>query len=126
MDSSNIYRFNGKDPFDNWTIKDGCLIGYYPRNSLINLLNKSLIIKDKVIIIPNSVISIENSCFRKSNYMKVYIPSSVKRISVTAFLDTEITLCVTKDSYAEKYAKRKGLRYEIYEETSYQSEGRSN
>ena len=119
MDSSNIYRFNGKDPFDNWTIKDGCLIGYYPRNSLINLLNKSLIIKDKVIIIPNSVISIENSCFRKSNYMKVYIPSSVKRISVTAFLDTEITLCVTKDSYAEKYAKRKGLKYEIYEETSH-------
>ena len=116
MNNSNIYRFNGKDPFNNWTIKDNELSGYYPRNSLINLLNKSLIVKDNAIFLPDSVISINNSCFRKSYLTKVYIPSSVSKIAPSAFLDTEIILCVTKGSYAEKFAKRKGLRYEIYEE----------
>ena len=40
MDSSKVYRFHGEDPFDNWTFKDGVLMGYYPRNSLINALSK--------------------------------------------------------------------------------------
>ena len=40
MKTSNIYKFYGVDPFDNWRVVNKELVGYYPRNSLINLLSK--------------------------------------------------------------------------------------
>ena len=128
MNSSNIYRFNGVDPFDNWTIKDNELYGYYPRNSLINILSShnSLIIIDNTIIIPDTVISIKGSCFRNIKNKKIYIPSSVKKISNSAFKNIDAILYVTENSYAEKYCIRKGLRYLVYEETNNQSQGWSN
>ena len=114
VDTSNIYRFNGVDPFDNWTIKDSALYGYYPRNSLINLLSASSgpTPKDGVLVIPTNVKSIKGSCFRKSNTLKkIYIPQSVIYISEKAFLDCKATLYVQQGTYAEKYAKSKGLKY---------------
>ena len=122
MDVSNIYRFNGVDPFDNWTIKDNKLYGYYPRNSLINLLNKdNYINKDNTIIISNIVTSINGSAFRKVNkYKEIIIPPSVNKISKVAFLDSSITLIVSKNSYAEKYAKKMKLNYKIYKEHIYE------
>ena len=116
MNSSNIYRFNGKDPFDNWMVKDGELYGYYPRNSLVNILSKQagVSIVDNVLVIPETVISIKGSCFRNNKHWAIYIPSSVKKISDNAFKDTTALLVVDKNSYAEKFFKRKGLRYVIY------------
>ena len=114
MASSNIYRFNGVDPFDNWTIKDNKLIGYYPRNSLINLMSKSkgVVIGINAILIPDEVREITGSAFRKVNkYKEILIPKSVTKISEQAFIDSTLTLIVSKDSYAEKYAKRKKLKY---------------
>lgn len=116
MNSSNIYRFNGKDPFDNWMVKDGELYGYYPRNSLVNILSKQagVTIVDNVLVIPDTVTSIKGSCFRNNNHWAIYIPSSVKKISDNAFKGAVALLVVNKNSYAEKYFKRKGLRYVIY------------
>ena len=75
MNTSNIYRFNGTDPFDNWTIKNGALYGYYPRNSIINELSKrnSVLISDKTIIIPDGVLSINGSCFRNNNKYEIIV-----------------------------------------------------
>lgn len=118
MDSSNIYRFNGTDPFDNWTIKLGFLLGYYPRNSLIHQYSQlnSVFIKEESIYIPSTVKNIHGSCFRKVNkYKYIYIPESVKFISDLAFRKCTATLMVVKDSYAEKYAKKKKLKYEVVE-----------
>ena len=128
MNSSNIYRFNGTDPFDNWIVKDGELYGYYPRNSLVNILSSrnSLIIKDNIIIIPNTVLSIKGSCFRNIKNKEIYIPSSVKKISDNAFKNVDAVLYVVKNSYAEKYLKRKGMRYLVYEERNHQSQSGSN
>ena len=116
MDTSNIYKFNGVDPFDNWTIKDGALYGYYPRNSIINGLSKanSVQISNNTVIIPDGVVSIHGSCFRNNNkYEEIIVPPSVKRISDNAFLNTNIVVVVTKGSYIERYAKRKGLNYKL-------------
>ena len=112
MDASNIYRFNGVDPFDNWTISHHSLIGYYPRNSLINQLTKLKIDDIEHFIIPNGVTSIEGSCFRNNRIIKtVKIPPSVVRICNRAFTNTDVTLIVHKNSYSERYAQRKGLKY---------------
>ncbi len=114
--SSNIYRFNGKDPFDDWTVKDGSLYGYYPRNSLINLLSKqnSVIIFEDILTIPDGVVSIENSCFKNNKRLEqVFIPSSVKHISKSAFANTVATLVVEENSYAMKYAIKYNLKYKI-------------
>ena len=126
MDTANIYRFNGVDPFDNWTIKDGVLSGYYPRNSLVNLLSKVEIVKDEIVIVPQTVTHISGSCFRKTSFKEIHIPTSVKKICNRAFLDMKGILVVNRNSYAEKYAKRKGLRYVIYEETNNQNQSGSN
>ena len=114
MDSSNIYRFNG-EPFEEWTINSGLLYGFYPRSSLICLASKryTVDIKNNAIIIPNIVSEIRGSCFRNNKkYKAIYIPKSVRHISNDAFTNTESTLFVYQDSYAEKYAKRKGIKYE--------------
>ena len=116
MNTSNIYRFNGTDPFDNWTIKNGALYGYYPRNSIINELSKrnSVLISDKTIIIPNGVMSINGSCFRNNNkYEKIVVPPSINKISDRAFLNSKLVLVVEPNSYIEKFAKRKGLSYKL-------------
>ena len=114
MNTSNIYRFNGTDPFDNWTIKNGALYGYYPRNSIINGLSQrnSVLISDKTIIIPNGVMSINGSCFRNNNkYDEIIVPPTINKISDSAFLNSKLVLVVEPGSYIEKYAKRKGLSY---------------
>ncbi len=119
MDNSNIYRFNGIDPFDDWTIHNGELYGYYPRNSLINLISKKNGIANKQgeLIVPKTVTSIKSSCFRNNKTIKrICIPKTVVKISETSFLDTEMVLYVYKNSYAEKFARRKGLKYKYYEE----------
>lgn len=120
MDSSNVYRFNGTDPFDNWTIKYGYLLGYYPRNSKVNQLSQlhSVFIKDKTIHIPNTVKVIYGSCFRKvEKYEYIHIPETVLHISDLAFRKCTATLVVIKGSFAEKYAKKKKLKYEVVEMT---------
>lgn len=134
MDTSNIYRFNSKYPFDNWTLKEGILLGYYPRNSLISAIssyeNDFKDCGDKGIV-GSRVSTIGRSCFRK-NYrfkiievmdevktiedyafysdipMLVSLPNSVKRIKKNTF-SNNVTVRVYRNSYAEKYAKRKGL-----------------
>ena len=115
MDSSNIYRFNGVDPFDDWVISNGHLYGYYPRNSLIHALSKryGITCDDGVIYIPKLVTNIDGSCFRNNTSIKkVYVSSSVMSISNTAFTNTDIILVVYPDTYAERYAKKKGMKYE--------------
>ena len=134
MDTSNIYRFNSKDPFDNWTLNKGVLLGYYPRNSLISAissLNNGFKDCDDKGIIGSSISVIGRSCFRKNSRFKVIevmngvgtiedyafysdipllviLPYSVKHIKKNSF-STNVTLRVYKNSYAEKYAKRRGL-----------------
>ena len=116
MDTSNIYRFNGVDPFDNWTIKDNVLYGYYPRNSIINGLSKinGALILDNTIIIPDGVVAISGSCFRNNNkYEEIIVPPSVSKISDNVFLNADVVIVVTPGSYVEKYAKRKGFKYRL-------------
>ena len=140
ISNSNIYRFNGKDPFDNWTEKDGVLKGYYPRNSLINLLSKSesaigvypnyCVIRGNVksigrstfrnnkrfglIVISEGVETIEEYAFLNASIKEIGLPHSIKKINKNAF-SKNITLFVYKDSYAEKYAIRNGFKYEYYQ-----------
>ena len=112
--TSNNYRFNGIDPFDNWTIKDGCLVGYYPRNSIINGLSQSesVLVSKDTMVIPNTVFAIKGSCFKgNKRFKKIFISKTVKSISRNAFLNCNATLIVTTNSYAEKYAKKYNLKY---------------
>lgn len=134
MDTSNIYRFNSKYPFDNWTLKEGVLLGYYPRNSLVSAIssykNGFKDCGDKGIV-ESCVSTIGRSCFRNNNRFKtivvmdgvetiedyafysdipmlVSLPITVKRIKKNSF-SNNVTVKVYRNSYAEKYAKRKGL-----------------
>ena len=138
--SSNVYRFNGVDPFDNWATIDGKLCGYYPRNSLINMITKEhstgigvypnyCVIRDSIkvirrncfrnnqrfgfITISEGVESIEDYAFWNMRIKEIGIPKSVKRIAKNAF-SKDMLLFVYKGSYAEKYAVRNGIRYEYY------------
>lgn len=155
MDSSNIYRFNGVDPFDNWTMnKDGVLRGYYPRNSLINLISQS---KNRLKIASNgwaalvsaSVNVIGRNCFRGNKRFKVihvmpcvkaiedyafcseiplcvYLPDSIQHIKKNSF-SRNVTLIVYKDSYSERFAIKQGLSYRYHEKESYiKSKSRPN
>ena len=134
MDTSNIYRFNSKDPFDNWTLKDGVLLGYYPRNSLINAISSyEKDFKDcgDKGIVGSCASTIGRSCFRKNSRFKVIevtpgvetiedyafysdipmlvnLPITVKHIKKNSF-SNNVTVKVYRNSYAEKYAKRRGL-----------------
>ena len=119
MDTSNDFRFNGVDPFDDWIIIDNCLYGYYPRNSIIHQISKlhSVLILDNIIKIPEGVTSIRGSSFRNNKrYKEIYIPISISYISDKAFTNSNITLRVVKDSYAYKYAKKHKLKYKYIEE----------
>ena len=139
--SSNIFRFNGVDPFDNWVTSNGTLSGYYPRNSLINQItqNKSedglgvysnyCVVRENVkvigrncfrnnirfrnIAIMEGVETIEEYAFYNTRFTEIGIPRSVKHMRKNTF-SKEITLFVYKDSYAEKYAIKYGFRYEYY------------
>ena len=140
--TSNIFRFNGSDPFDNWkTTKEGKLVGYYPRNSLINLASKNDSgIDDYTIIcvINGCVKTIGRSCFRNNERFELIvlyegiekieeyafynmklkhlvIPRSIRSIRKNSF-SKDFTLYVSKGSYAEKYAIRNGFKYKYYTE----------
>ena len=113
MDTTNIFVFNGRDPFDNWTIKDNELSGYYPRNSIINLLSKSVEVKNNLLVIPEGVISISNNCFRNNrNNLIVVVPNSVKIIHRHAFKNSNITLVIDNNPYVEAYAKKHKIMIE--------------
>ena len=142
MDTSNIYRFNG-EPFECWSLKDGVLRGYYPRNSLISYISSfkngfapsikhpgTGWITMKVKVIGRSAFrgntrfksihiffgtkSIEDYAFDSVIPMKVYVPSSVKNIKNNAF-SKNVTLLVAPDSYAERFAIKRGLQYRYHE-----------
>lgn len=135
MDTSNIYRYMGQ-PYDNWTSKDGKLLGYYPRNSLINGLSKKdsgigvyenyFVIRSniKVIcrnafrdnkrfgigVISDGVEIIEEYAFYNMRIKEITIPPSVKHIRKNSF-SKDMTLFVYPDTYGERYAKRYGYTY---------------
>ena len=138
--SSNIYRFNGVDPFDNWSTSNGELRGYYPRNSIINLTTKShsdgIGVYSNYCVVRQNTKVIKRSCFRNNKRFgiitlsegleiiedyalynmrlkEIGIPKSVKRIYKHSF-SKDTLLFVYKDSYAEKYAIKNGFRYEYY------------
>ena len=113
MDTSNIYRFNGLDPFDNWSISDGVLSGYYPRSSLINIFSNEIMVKDDSIVIPDGVVVIGCSCFRNNDYQSIIIPQSVKKINKNAFLNCKATLLIDNNKYIVRYAKRHKLNYRL-------------
>lgn len=146
MDSSNIYRFNGVDPFDNWTMnKDGVLRGYYPRNSLINLISQSksglkIASNGWTALVSASVNVIGRNCFRGNKRFKVihvmpcvkaiddyafyseiplrvYLPDSIQHIKKNSF-SRNVTLIVYKDSYSERFAIKQGLNYRYHEKES--------
>lgn len=130
MDTSNNFIFNGVDPFDNWTVKNKELNGYYPRNSIVNLMSMfgyGISVDNKTLYIIEGVEVISNSCFRNNHkYREIYIPKSVKKIDDNAFKNSGMTLVVYKGSYAERYAIRKKLKYRVHEETSNQNQSGSN
>lgn len=141
--TSNVYRFNNSYPYDNWeTTKDGKLIGYYPRNSLINLSSQ---IKSGIGVYPNNCVIRNNvrvicrNCFRNNKrFGLITITEGVERIEEYAFYNVRVKeiglprtlksirknsfskdmlLYVYKDSYAERYAIKNGYRYEYYDES---------
>lgn len=61
--------------------------------------------------IPDSVKKIENNAFASCDEMvSITIPDSVVKIGPSAFYECEnLTICASKDSYTEKYAKKKGI-----------------
>ena len=140
--SSNIYRFNGTDSFDNWSTINGELQGYYPRNSLINLTTKNnsngigvylnyCVVRPNVksikrscfrnnkrfglIILPEGLEAIEEYSFWNMRLKEIGIPKSVKKIAKHAF-SKDMMLFVYKGSYAEKYAIKNGFKYDYYQE----------
>ena len=142
--TSNILRFNGVDPFDNWSTSHNELRGYYPRNSIISSLTETFSdgigVYPNLCIVRNNIKVIKRSCFRNNQRflsitlsegieviedyafynMKlkdIGIPKSVKKIAKHAF-SKDITLFVYKDSYGERYARRNGFSYEYYDEDS--------
>ena len=155
MDSSNIYRFNGVDPFDNWTTnEDGVLRGYYPRNSLINLISQSksglrIASNGKAALVSAFVNVIGRNCFRGNNRFKiiyvmpcvkaiedyafysniplrVYLPESIQHIKKNSF-SRNVTLIVYKDSYSERFAIKQGISFRYHEKESHnKSKSRSN
>lgn len=71
------------------------------------------------ITIPENVTAIGESAFSHcSGLTSITIPESVTAIGYNAFIDYEsnITLIVTPDSYAEKYAKESDVSYHYSEE----------
>ena len=141
--TSNLFRYNGVDPFDDWaTLNDGELRGYYPRNSLIHQItqanSKGLEITSNCCVISDPVKKIGRSCFRNNERFdriviskgvevidfyafwggkckEIVIPKSVKSIKKNAF-SIGVTLLVHQGSYAERYAIRNGFQYKRIEE----------
>lgn len=64
------------------------------------------------IIIPEGVTRIERNAFAMTGYLDITIPESVTYIADDAFEDGYFdTLIVSRDSYAEQYAKEQNLNY---------------
>ena len=142
VSSSNSFKFNGIDPFDDWSTSNGELRGYYPRNSLINLITKAhsdgIGVYSNTCVIRSNVKIIKRSCFRNNERFGIItlsegietiedysfwnmrlkdigIPRSVKKIAKNAF-SKDMVLSVYKGSYAEKYAIKNGFKYDYYQE----------
>jgi len=71
----------------------------------------------KTIIIPPTVTAINYEAFAHSNLVSITIPPSVKHISPSAFdgCSDKLVLSVSKDSFAEEYAKDFKFKY-VYTE----------
>ena len=69
------------------------------------------------VILPSGVSSIEMSAFCEcTSLRKIYIPATVKNISSSAFEFCEdVTIYGDKDTYAHKYALRKGMKFVVSE-----------
>ena len=67
------------------------------------------------ITLPDSVTTIGTVILSGSGVKKIYIPASVQKIDQNAFYNVEkqVTIVTTKGSFAEKYAKRNEMSYEI-------------
>ncbi len=117
MKTSNIYKFNGVDPFDNWRVVNKELVGYYPRNSLVNLLSKQnggYIDNGDSFVINEGVEVIGSSCFRNNERFKeIYLPQSIRLIKQYA-IPREIVLVVHKGTYSEKYVLKHNFTYRYY------------
>ena len=142
VSSSNNFRFNGIDPFDNWATCDGELRGYYPRNSLINLVTKAhsdgIGVYPNTCVVRNNVKVIKRSCFRNNRRFGIItlcegietiedyafwnmrlkdigIPKSVRKIGKYTF-SKDMILSVHKGSYAEQFAIKNGFKFDYYQE----------
>ena len=75
----------------------------------------------QVITIPNSVTSIEDYAFKNcSGLKKIEIPDSVTNIGDSAFNECSNSLIIYgyQDSYAEDYAKKNSIRFELKNDIS--------
>ncbi len=92
--------------FEKPDLKNGAKLLFYPIGR-----------KDESYVIPDGVEQIGNVAFASAKNLKtVTIPKSVVKIGNNAFHGAKVTLKVSKDSYAEKYAKNKKIKYEIIKE----------
>ncbi|HFI0457403.1 TPA: leucine-rich repeat protein [Streptococcus suis] len=70
--------------------------------------------KMTLLVLPDKVESIDVNAFvNMPNLEKVYIPASVNSIGENLIFNPNTTFYVTAGSYAEKYMKERGIRYEI-------------
>ena len=92
--------------FEKPDLKNGAKLLFYPVGR-----------KDESYVIPDGVEQIGYVAFENAKNLKtVTIPESVVKIGNNAFHGAKVTLKVNKDSYAEKYAKNKKIKYEIIKE----------
>ena len=136
QDTSNIFRFIEETPYDNWTLKDGALKGFYPRNSLISQISSSnnglevsndrCLIKGNIkvigrntfrnnqrfreIYLSEGVTSIMEYAFYGCTAKEIVIPKSVRHIRRKSFSKATLLL-VYRGSYGERYARRYGYKY---------------
>lgn len=69
---------------------------------------------EKVLLSAN-IKTIETKAFAKCKNMEIVIPSSVTDISDDVFEGASgLTICTTRDSYAEKYAKEHGIKCKTF------------
>ncbi len=68
--------------------------------------------------IPPLVTRLNTQTFAYCDTLELTVPASVTFIDSECFLDTDITLVVESGSYAESYAKSKGLKYRLLGEAT--------
>ena len=66
------------------------------------------------VVIPENITEIGSKVFKGTKIAEVLLPKSVKNISNSAFdgMASDVVFRCYKDSYAEKWLKEKGLKYD--------------